>query len=155
MVESNYVLHGLIAGAVSGAVIGAITFIYMPSVEEVLKIAEQYINSSGLSEEVLKGYLSIALLVSPVVVFIFSLLLGALFGALYDYLDRRIRVHIVFSALLTGAIFWAVLVVPNIVLGASIGKILTNSIWAGVYTVTLLILAVLRNPRINDVDTQV
>ncbi len=152
MVESKYVLHGLIAGAVSGAVIGVITFIYMPSVEEVLEVAEQYVNFSGLSREVLKGYLSIALLVSPIIAFIFSLLLGALFGVLYDYLDKKIRVHVVVSALLTGFIFWAVLVVPNVVLGASKGKIITNSIWAGVYTITLLILAVLRNPRVNNVN---
>ena len=151
MVESKYVLHGLIAGAVSGAVIGIITFIYMPSVEEVLKIAEQYTNFSGLSREVLRSYLSIILLVSPIIAFVFSLLLGALFGAFYDYLDKKIRLHVVISALLTGAVFWAVLVVPNMVLGAGRGKIITNSIWAGVYTITLLILAVLRNPRASDV----
>ncbi len=153
MVESKYVLHGLIAGAVSGAVIGIITFIYMPSVEEVLKIAEQYTNFSGLSREVLKGYLSIVLLVSPIIAFVFSLLLGALFGALYDYLDKKIRVyvHVVVSALLTGAVFWTVLVAPNIVLGAGRSKIITNSIWAGVYTATLLILALIKNPRASDV----
>ncbi len=151
MVESKYVLHGLIAGAVSGAVIGVMTFIYMPPVEEVLKVAEQYVNLSGISRELLRGYLSIALLVSPIIAFVFSLILGALFGALYDYIDKKIKIHVVVSALLTGTIFWMILVIPNMVLGASWSKIITDSIWAGVYTLTLLILALLGNPRASNV----
>ncbi len=152
MVESKYVSHGMVAGAVSGVVMGVIAFIYMPSVEEVLGTAEHYANLSGLSEELLKGYLSIVLLVSPVIVFVFSLLLGAVFGALYGYVDKKIGLNVVLSAVITGMVFWVVVVVPNIVLGASKDKIIENSLWAGIYTITLIVLAVLRNPRVSNAE---
>ncbi len=147
MVESKYVLHGLIAGAVSGVIVGIITFLNMPSVDEVLKTVERYGGAGGLSGEILRGYLSIVLMLSPLIAFVFSLVLGAVFGALYDYLDKKIKVNVLLTAALTGAIFWTVLVVPNMVLGASSGKIITNTVWALSYTVVLLILAVVNNPR--------
>ena len=150
MVESRYVLHGLVSGVVSGIVMGIITFIYMPPIEEVMKTVERYVNTSGVGQEVIRGYLSIALMLSPIIVFVFSLLLGALFGALYEYIDKKIRTHVIVSAIVTGAIFWAILVVPNMAMGAGSGKIVTNSIWAATYTITLLILAVLRSPRASN-----
>ncbi len=150
MVESKHVLYGLIAGAVAGIVMGIITYIYMPSVEELLETTKQYINFSGISEDLLKNYLSIALILSPIITFVVSLLLGALFGAFYDYIDRKTSLPSIVSALITGIVFWIILVVPNIVLGASRGKILTNSVWTGIYTITLLILTILKNPRASN-----
>ncbi len=150
MVENRYVLHGLIAGTVSGIVTGVFAFLTMPSVEEVLETIKQYIGNQTLGEELLAKYVSIMLWLSPFITFIFSLILGALFGALYEYIDKKIKKHVLVSALITGAILWIILVIPNMVLGASTAKIITNNISAWTYTITLSILAIIKNPRANQ-----
>ncbi|GEM_PF-2113428 len=150
MVESRYVLHGLIAGTVSGLVTGVFVFLTMPSVEEVLETIKQYMGNQTLGEELLAKYVSIMLWLSPFITFIFSLILGALFGALYEYIDKKMEKNILVPALITGAILWIILVIPNMVLGASSIKIIINNISALTYTITLSILAIMKNPRANQ-----
>ena len=151
MVESKYVLYGLVAGAVSGVVAGIAVFLTMPTVDEVLEYIRSYnIDVARIVEELPKTYLAIVLLLSPFIVFVFSLILGAVFGAMYEYIDGRVPGPPVLSALLTGLVYAVVLVVPNILFGAGWRKILVNTVVALSYTVVLLVLAMVKPPTTQD-----
>ncbi len=147
MVESKHVLNGLISGAVSGAITAVITYLTLPSVDEVLEAAKQY-GASGVPEDLMRQYLSIALALSGAIAFVFTLLIGAVLGALYGWIDGKMsRFSPALSAVVVGAVMAAFLVLPNVMLHASAGKILVNSITALTYTACLVTLAVIKNPR--------
>ena len=150
MVESRYVLYGLIAGAVSGIIAGIASFLTMPTVDEVLEYVRSYTGIHGITEDVLRGYLTIALILSLFIAFIFSLVLGAIFGAVYEYFDKKIPGPTILSTLLTGLVYAAILILPNIALAASQQKILVNTLCVISYTVVLITLTIHKSPRINS-----
>ena len=151
MVESKYVLYGLVAGAVSGVVAGIAVFLTMPTVDEVLEYIRSYnIDVARIVEELPKIYLAIVLLLSPFIVFVFSLVLGAVFGALYEYIDKRVPGPPILSALLTGLVYTGVLVGPNVLFRASWQKILVNAVVALSYVVVLVVLAMVKPPTAQD-----
>ncbi|OYT50525.1 MAG: hypothetical protein B6U73_03855 [Desulfurococcales archaeon ex4484_204] len=146
MAESGYVRNGLIAGGVSGALTAAITYLTLPPVEAVLREVKGFV-SMPLPEEALKAYLSIGLAVSGVIAFILLLLLGALLGLLHEFLDKRLGLSVVATAVITGLALTAVLTLPNIALHGSLLKTLTNAASGAAYTAALAALARLANPR--------
>jgi len=150
MVESRYVLYGLIAGAISGIIAGITSFLTMPTLDEVLEYVKSYTGIHGITEDVLRGYLTIALILSPFIAFIFSLILGAIFGAVYEYFDKKIPGPTILSALLTGLVYAAILILPNIALAASQQKILVNTLCVISYTVVLITLTIHKSPRISS-----
>ena len=152
MVESRYVLYGLVSGGVSGVFAGIVTYLTTPSVDVVLEQVKSSVNISGVPEDVLRGYLSIGLLLAPIIVFVFALILGAVFGALYGYLDKKIPGPPLVSAVLTGAIYAGLLILPNIVLGASQQKIMANSGWVLSYTLALIALTIYKSPRESKLE---
>lgn len=147
MVESKHVLNGLISGAVSGAVTAVVTYLTLPSVDEVMETVKQY-SVPGVPEDLMRQYLSIALALSGVIAFVFTLLIGAVLGALHGWVDSKMsRFSPSISAVIVGAVMAAFFVLPNVVLQASIGKIITNSITVLTYTGCLVTLSVIKNPR--------
>jgi len=151
MVESRYVLYGLVAGAVSGVVAGVAVFLTMPTVDEVLEYIRSYnMDVARVVEELPRTYLAVVLRLSPLIVFVFSLMLGAVFGAVYEYIDERVPGPPVLSVLLTGLVYAVVLVVPNVVLGAGWRKILVNTVVVLSYAVVLLVLAMVKPPTTQD-----
>lgn len=147
MVESKYVLYGLVSGTVSGLVAGILTYLTLPSVDDVLEQVRSRINITSLSEDILRNYISLGLLLAPFIIFFIALILGALFGALYDFLDRKIPGSPIIAALLTGTIYAGILVLPNIVLESSQQNIIVNSGLTITYTLVLITLTIYKNPR--------
>ncbi|ADI31188.1 hypothetical protein [Staphylothermus hellenicus] len=147
MVESKYVLYGLVSGAVSGLVAGILTYLTLPSVDAVLEQVRSRINITSVPEDILRSYISLGLILAPFIIFFIALILGALFGALYDFLDQKIPGSPIIAVLLTGTIYAGILVLPNIVLGGSQQNIIVNSGLTITYTLVLIALTIYKNPR--------
>ena len=153
MVESRYVLYGLIAGLIAGIVTAVITAVSLfmqgldKAVEYALKEAAKFTPLIDIS--MLREYIRIGLLISPFVTIIIMVVLGAIFGALYEYLDKKMGYPpIVVPILTTGLFLSMLLVLPNIILGG-MGKAIMNFITCIVYTVSLLILSYRKCPRVT------
>ncbi len=145
MAESKYVVDGLLSGLASGILAGIITYIELPSPDEVLKmLADQY-SGLGVDWNNIKPLISLLLLLSPIIIVFFSLFLGAVFGALYELISRRMKLSDIVSAAITGLSFTLLLVGPNLLLGSSSDKILLNTVWGTGYTIVLLGLCILRS----------
>ena len=144
-------MNGLIAGAISGIITCIYTYATLPTVDEVINITEGFLGDiENAPEGVLRSYISIALKFSGIIALIFMLILGAVFGALHESIDKRVlklKSNIIFSAIATGALMLALLVLPNVPLGASFPKILGNFLTGISYTLTLAILSIMKNPR--------
>jgi len=139
MVESKHVLNGLIAGAAAGIVQGAYSAItIIPNIEVVVEeIAELTKSMYGIDVSMFKETIRLALLSSPIIIVIFMLILGAIFGALLDFLAKRIG--IIKGWCVTIFALACFLILPNIVLRA-LAKALENAIALSVYAIVLLIL---------------
>ena len=141
MAENQYIRNGAIAGFVSGIVTGVLTYLTMPSVEEVLRGLEKtsyVIPVTSISQ----GYLALALRFSGIIVVVVMFLLGILFGWLHEYIDSRTNLKTRTTALLSGIVLTALLTIPNIAMGGSLGKTLLNFISGITYTIVLVLLAI-------------
>jgi len=139
MVESKHVLNGLIAGATAGIVQGAYSAItIIPNIEAVVEETIELTKSMyGIDVSMFKETIRLALLSSPIIIVIFMLILGAIFGALLDFLAKRIG--IIKGWCVTIFALACFLILPNIVLRA-LAKALENAIALSVYAIVLLIL---------------
>ena len=146
MVENYYVRNGAVAGLAAGIVTAAIVYSNLPTVEEVLREASKisFIEQPLVVNEKLLG---IVLKLSGVIACIFFVLIGLVFGGIHEYIDKKIGSKTVLSALITGLLLLAILTVPNILLGGSPQKTLSNSIAGLTYTIALIVLAKTWDPK--------
>jgi len=139
MVESKHVLNGLIAGAVAGVVQGAYSAIkIIPNIEAVVEETIELTKSMyGIDISMFREVLRLTLLVSPLIVVVFMIILGAVFGALLDFLAKRMDT--IKGLCVTVLALACFLVLPNIIVGA-LAKALENTIGLFTYAIVLLLL---------------
>ncbi|OYT45125.1 MAG: hypothetical protein DRO18_07940 [Thermoprotei archaeon] len=140
MVESKYVLYGLIAGVISGAIQGTYAFlITLPRADEVINEAVNITHMLGINVSEYKDIIYLAIYLTPVLTAVFMLILGAIFGALFEFLSKRLRTY---PALITTlGIMALILAVPNVAVG-SYGKALSNLLGVAIYGAVLTVLVI-------------
>lgn len=139
MVESKHVLNGLIAGVIAGIIQGAYSaIIIIPNIEAIIKEAVELTKSMyGIDISMFKETIRLALLVSPLIIVVFMLILGAIFGALLNFLAKRVGA--IKGWCITVLALACFLILPNIILRA-IAKALENSIGLVAYAIVLFLL---------------
>ncbi len=148
MVESGYIRNGVIAGFISGLASAIYTYLTLPTPEEVIEMLEKNLSITiPVPEEVFKSYIAISFMLSGLFIVIFMVVVGVLFGAIHGYIDKRSKLSTQLTALVSGLILTALVTVPNIVLSGSFSKTVSNLAMGIVYTITLVVLAILWNPK--------
>jgi len=106
MVESKYVLYGLISGAISGIIAGLIAYF---SREELMKLIDELIsleeNVPPEASSYVKAVVNYVSVFSPILYLIQMVVVGAIFGSLEDYFIRKLRLKPVLAALASGGVF--------------------------------------------------
>ncbi len=146
MVESVGVRNGLLAGLASGVLTGVVIYATLPPAEVVLEEVREVANLN-ISEGVVSTYLSIALQVSGVLTAFIITLMGALFGWLQEVLAVRLKLATPVAAVISGLILMAILTLPNVALGASELKVVTNLLTGVTYTAALAALTLVSSPN--------
>ncbi|MCD6323520.1 MAG: hypothetical protein J7L55_00170 [Desulfurococcales archaeon] len=136
MVESRYVLYGLIAGVIAGAV-GSALFILCVGVDNLIKFTydvtyEELVatgippkNASQIASEAVKGS-SFLYFLTPIGPVINMLIFGSLMGALQDHLVRKGFTPVA-SAVVAGGLFVLLFnVLPLYALSALYGGVFVN-----------------------------
>lgn len=174
MVESKYVLNGLISGFIMGIYSAAFYLIKRDViVDVVIKVLKYQLGNSGLPEEAISKIISESIkalnlyvwIAIPAIIFTYAVV-GSVFGALHDFIDKKLRkIPLVLTALLSGIIFTSTMgIIPLLLLSLtpslhevifiiihSIGliTILSPEI---VYTISLVILTIFNNPRAKMIE---
>jgi len=147
LVESKYVLNGLIAGFIAGVITAIVVYITLPSTGEVLKAIEDVLGENSSYIDVVKPWIDPILLLSGPIIVVVMLFIGTILGALHEYIDKKVQDKpLILSCVIVGSIMYIVFVAPNILLG-SIGKAYTNTITVITYTISLTILNYKWSPR--------
>jgi len=105
MVESKYVVYGLVSGVISGLVSGLIVYF---SGETIVKLTYDLIVLEGAPPETIeyvKPIINYVIALSPILYIIQMLVIGAIFGSLEDYLVKKFHLKPVFAALATGGVY--------------------------------------------------
>ena len=105
MVESKYVVYGLVSGVISGLVSGLIVYF---SKETIINLTYDLMVLEGTPPEAIesvKPIINYAIMLSPVLYIIQMLIIGAIFGSLEGYLVKKFHLKPVFAALATGGIY--------------------------------------------------
>ncbi|RLG71790.1 MAG: hypothetical protein DRO08_04205, partial [Thermoprotei archaeon] len=110
----------------------------IPNIEAVVEETIELTKSVyGIDISMFREVLRLTLLVSPLIVVVFMVILGAVFGALLDFLIKRMG--IIKGWCLTIFALACFLILPNIVFGA-LAKALENTLGLTTYAIVLLIL---------------
>ena len=151
MANRGYLWNGLYAGMVSGLVTAIVTYAsiipFDEAVNEAMRAIEEMGIDTGIPEGVLRAHIKLALLFSGPIILVLMMVIGLLFGLLHSFLAENLGISPLAASLVAGGVFTALLVVPNIALGASHGKILSNAITGATYTLALALLTIARDPR--------
>jgi len=106
MVESKYVLYGLVSGAISGIVAGLIVYL---SREELLELIDELISLEGNvppeTFSLVRSIVNYVSMFSPILYLVQMIIIGAIFGSLEDYLIKRFSLKPFFAALISGGVF--------------------------------------------------
>jgi len=139
VVESRYVLFGLIAGAIAGIAQGIYTAIrYIPKVDEVIRESIAMIkNLYGLDISSFEGIIRLAIYISPLIIVIMMLIIGALLGALYEFISKKYGIKV--GLFITSLVIMLILVIPNIAVH-SYEKALENLVGSMTYIIALSLL---------------
>ncbi len=126
MVESKYVVYGLVSGVISGLASGLIVYF---SRETIIKLTYDLIVLEGAPPETIeyvKPIINYAIMLSPILYIIQMLIIGAIFGSLEDYLVKKFHLKPVFAALATGGVYVTFLMlIPMATLAIIDSRILT------------------------------
>ncbi|MCE4617231.1 MAG: hypothetical protein F7C32_01425 [Desulfurococcales archaeon] len=146
MTKTGFARNGAIAGLASGFVEAIIIYASLPSVDEVIEEMHKKSIAVPVSEELLWKYLEVVLPISGIIAVIFMLIIGALFGVLSGYIYSKSTLGVTSSALASGILLLAFLVLPNLLFRADTGKIVSNIITGVVYTVSLVLASIRWDP---------
>ena len=106
MVESKYVVYGLVSGAVSGIVAGVVVYLGR---EGLMKLIDELISLEGNvppeTFSYVKSIVSYILMFSPILYLIQMVVIGAIFGSLEDYFIKKFGLKPVLAALASGGVF--------------------------------------------------
>ncbi len=152
MGENRYVENGFASGLAGGLALAGVTLYQLGQLEEG-ELSRQMLEAGvpqGLAGALASWLLDSPL--APIIIMASSLallgILGVLIGWLHEYLDRRLsRLPPPATGLLAGLVLVALLVVPNLAMGAPRGKVVANTLGGLAYTLTLAALAAFRSPR--------
>ena len=137
MVESRYVLYGLIAGFIAGVIAGSIPLLLGNVFDEMIKdVMMEQLKLAGAPQEVIDEALAsigstIAIIkwIAPIASAFQMLLLGGLFGFVQDIFIRKFKLVPWLSAILSGTLYTLLLgVIPMLAISLAYGTGLIQSI---------------------------
>lgn len=106
MVESKYVLYGLISGAISGLSEGIIVYLGRKEVMElIVELARIEGNVPSKTLSYVESIANYILMFSPILYLIQMIIIGAIFGSLEDYFVKKFGLKPALAALASGSIF--------------------------------------------------